>query len=82
MPMDKFFDVTAASFSQLVNESTSPVIIVCYAPEEGGISNTVRQKFEAEVSKTAGVVLGRLNVETEQGAMLGGGSLAQLRLRA
>ena len=40
---------------------------MCYAPEEGGISNTIRQKFEAEVSKTAGVVLGRLNVETEQG---------------
>ena len=35
-------------------------------PEEGGISNNIRIKFEAEVSKAAGVLLGRLDVEKQQ----------------
>ena len=46
--------------------STVPVIIVCYAPEEGGVSDTVRRKFEAQVSSVPGVMLGRLDVEQQQ----------------
>lgn len=47
--------------------STAPVIIVCYVPEEGGISDVVRKKLEAEVSRAPGVLLGRLDVEQQQG---------------
>ena len=39
---------------------------MCYAPEEGGVSDTVRRKFEAQVSSVPGVVLGRLDVEQQQ----------------
>ena len=46
--------------------STVPVIIVCYAPEEGGVSDTVRRKFETQVSSVPGVMLGRLDVEQQQ----------------
>jgi len=64
--MEKFFEVTGANFAQIISDSTQPVIVVCYAPEEGGVSNIVRKKMEAEVSKTPGVVLGRLDVELNQ----------------
>ena len=65
-PVEKIFDVTGANFAQVINNSEAPVIIVCYVPEENGISNTALKKFEAEVSRAAGVMLGRLDVEKEQ----------------
>jgi len=49
-----------------LSNSTTPVIIVCYVPEEGGISNNIRIKFEAEVSKSPLIMLGRLDVEKQQ----------------
>jgi len=59
-------DSAPSYFILVISNSTTPVIIVCYVPEEGGISNNIRIKFEAEVSKAAGVVLGRLDVEKQQ----------------
>ena len=66
MPQEKFFDVTAANFAQIINDSPAPVVIVCYVPEEGGISQTILKKVEAEVSRAPGVLLGRLDCEKEQ----------------
>ena len=44
MPQEKFFDVTAANFAQIINDSPAPVVIVCYVPEEGGISQTILKR--------------------------------------